>query len=281
MSDQPAPIIIKRKKIIAGGHHGGAWKVAYADFVTAMMAFFLLMWLLGATTEKQRKGIADYFNPTIPVNKVSGGGSGAFGGDSIFTQSTLVQNGTGAGVTVPSSALSTDGEAGVDEDASDSSAMQDGGPDPMEEISKMLTGRTGDSMVSDLLRRHVITRLTDEGLIVEVFDTPGAPLFIEDDQPTPSMESIAVAIAEVFRLASNEIAIQGHIATVPLAVRENPVWERSSARANRVRKLLIDANLEAERMQRVTGFADRKPVLADRLADRNNRLEIILLRDRA
>ena len=280
MSDKPAPIIIKRKKIIAGGHHGGAWKVAYADFVTAMMAFFLLMWLLGATTEKQRKGIADYFNPTIPVNKVSGGGSGAFGGDSIFTQNTLAQNGTGAGVTVPSSALSTDGEAGVDEDASDSSAMQDGGPDPMEEISKMLTGRTGDSMVSDLLRRHVITRLTDEGLIVEVFDTPGAPLFIEDDQPTPSMESIAVAIAEVFRLASNEIAIQGHIATVPLAVRENPVWERSSARANRVRKLLIDANLEAERMQRVTGFADRKPVLADRLADRNNRLEIILLRDR-
>ena len=71
-----APIIIKRKKVIAGGHHGGAWKVAYADFVTAMMAFFLLMWLLGATNEKQRKGIADYFNPTIPVNKVSGGGDG-------------------------------------------------------------------------------------------------------------------------------------------------------------------------------------------------------------
>ena len=68
MSDQPAPIIIKRKKVIAAGHHGGAWKVAYADFVTAMMAFFLLMWLLGATTEKQRKGIADYFNPTIPIN---------------------------------------------------------------------------------------------------------------------------------------------------------------------------------------------------------------------
>ena len=100
MSDQPAPIIIKRKKVIAAGHHGGAWKVAYADFVTAMMAFFLLMWLLGATTEKQRKGIADYFNPTIPVNKVSGGGDGAFGGDSIFSENSLAQNGTGAGVTI-------------------------------------------------------------------------------------------------------------------------------------------------------------------------------------
>jgi chemotaxis protein MotB len=99
MSAQPvAPIIVKRKKIIAGGHHGGAWKVAYADFVTAMMAFFLLMWLLGATNEKQRKGIADYFNPTIPVNKVSGGGDGAFGGDSIFSENTLARNGTGTGV---------------------------------------------------------------------------------------------------------------------------------------------------------------------------------------
>jgi chemotaxis protein MotB len=163
-----------------------------------------------------------------------------------------------------------------DEEAS----FQEGGPDPLEEIAKMLSGRAGESMVSDLLRRHVITRLTDEGLIVEVFDIPGAPLFIDHDQPTASMESIALAIAEVFRLASNDIAIQGHIATVPLAVRENPVWERSSARANRVRKLLIDASLSADRMQRVTGFADRKPVLADRLSERNNRLEIILLRDR-
>ena len=70
-----APVIIKRKKVVqGGGHHGGAWKVAYADFVTAMMAFFMLMWLLDATTEKQRKGIADYFNPTIPINRDLGRG---------------------------------------------------------------------------------------------------------------------------------------------------------------------------------------------------------------
>ena len=87
------PIIIKRKKIIqGGGHHGGAWKVAYADFVTAMMAFFMLMWLLNATTEKQRKGIADYFNPTIPINRVSGGGEGFFGGDSVFSEEAFSQS---------------------------------------------------------------------------------------------------------------------------------------------------------------------------------------------
>ena len=82
-----APVIIKRKKVIvSGGHHGGAWKVAYADFVTAMMAFFMLMWLLNATTEKQRKGLADYFHPTIVVSRVSGGGDGMLSGDSLFSE---------------------------------------------------------------------------------------------------------------------------------------------------------------------------------------------------
>ena len=100
-----APIIIKRKKVIAGGgHHGGAWKVAYADFVTAMMAFFMLMWLLNATTEKQRKGIADYFAPTISVSRVSGGGDGSFGGDSVFSENTLARNGQGATMERPTEA---------------------------------------------------------------------------------------------------------------------------------------------------------------------------------
>lgn len=278
MSDQPAPIIIKRKKVIAGGHHGGAWKVAYADFVTAMMAFFLLMWLLGATTEKQRKGIADYFNPTIPVNKVSGGGSGAFGGDSVFTENTLAQNGTGAGL------ISEASEADESQDSAASSGEKDGedgkkAADPMEELEKMLTGRAGESMVSDLLQRHIITQLTDEGLIVEVFDIPGVPLFLGQTEPSEELSAILGSVAEVFRLARNPIAVQGHVATVPLAVRDNPVWELSAARADQARQILERKGLQTMRMQRVTGFADRSPVVTDTLAERNNRLEIILLRD--
>ncbi|MGR3514754.1 MAG: flagellar motor protein MotB [Paracoccaceae bacterium] len=278
MSDQPAPIIIKRKKIIAGGHHGGAWKVAYADFVTAMMAFFLLMWLLGATTEKQRKGIADYFNPTIPVNKVSGGGSGAFGGDSVFTENTLAQNGTGAGL------ISEASEADESQDSTASSGEKDGedgkkAADPMEELEKKLTGRAGESMVSDLLQRHIITQLTDEGLIVEVFDIPGVPLFLGQTEPSEELSAILGSVAEVFRLARNPIAVQGHVATVPLAARDNPVWELSAARADQARQILERKGLQTMRMQRVTGFADRSPAVTDTLAERNNRLEIILLRD--
>ena len=98
MTEAVQPIIIRRKKIykVAGGHHGGAWKVAYADFVTAMMAFFLMMWLLGATTEDQRKGISEYFNPDIPLAAVSGGGADALNGDSMFTEMTKARNGTGS-----------------------------------------------------------------------------------------------------------------------------------------------------------------------------------------
>lgn len=280
MSDQPAPIIIKRKKVIAGGHHGGAWKVAYADFVTAMMAFFLLMWLLGATTEKQRKGIADYFNPTIPINKVSGGGDGAFGGDSVFTENTLARNGTGAGMTVQSEPSQMRGENGVDPNAEKDTAQSDGEKGSLEELAEMLSGKSGDSMVSDLLRRHVVTKLTDEGLIVEVFDIPGVPLFEGDSEPSDTLRVVIADVAEVFRLASNEIAVQGHTASLPLAVRENSVWPQSARRADRVRKLLIEGDIPENRMQRVTGFADRKPVSEDRLAVRNNRMEVILLRER-
>ena len=85
-NEEQRPIIIKRKKVSGGGgHHGGAWKVAYADFVTAMMAFFLLMWLLNATTEDQRKGLADYFTPSIPISRTSAGGAGMLAGVTIFS----------------------------------------------------------------------------------------------------------------------------------------------------------------------------------------------------
>ena len=269
-----APIIIKRKKVIAGGHHGGAWKVAYADFVTAMMAFFLLMWLLGATNEKQRKGIADYFNPTIPVNKVSGGGDGAFGGDSIFSQNTLSQNGRGTGVgSANDDAQSSEGD--VDATQGDS-----GVEDSLAKLEEMLSARGGESMVSDLLARHILTRLTDEGLIVEIFDLADAPLFDEKDDPTEILKGSVGAVAQVFNLAPNAIAVHGHVAAVPVVSRVNPVWQQSAARADAVRRLIVDAGVESERVRRMTGYADRKPVIENRLAVRNNRIEIILLRSK-
>lgn len=261
-----APIIIKRKKIIQGGHHGGAWKVAYADFVTAMMAFFLLMWLLGATNEKQRKGIADYFNPTIPINKVSGGGDGAFGGDSVFTQATLAHQGTGAAITLSGDA-SNDGTPGSADEKSETEKLR--------EVEETLIGRGGESFVSDILSRHIVTRLSDEGLVVELFESPDAPLFGPDGAAEPLLDDLLAAVVQAFRLVSNQIAIEAHV-----AINVTGPWEATSRRADVTRARLNALGIPSERMERLTGFGSGQPVMRDGTAARNNRVELILLRSR-
>jgi len=275
-ANKNAPVIIKRKKkIIAGGHHGGAWKVAYADFVTAMMAFFMLMWLLNATTEKQRKGIADYFSPTIPLSRVSGGGDGAFGGDSVFSEETLAQNGTGASANKPTEANAARGNSGVD--PSDEGGGQ--GANAFGEISDAFSGASGESMIGQNALRHIVTRVTDEGLIVELFDLPGEPLFEElTNAPTPVLIELSAVISEIFGLVKNEVAVSGFTRAFPVVLAENPVWDLSSSRADQMRVLLRTAGLEGGRIQRVSGFADRKPAARNPMAMRNNRLEVILLR---
>lgn len=276
-----APVIVKRKKIVvAGGHHGGAWKVAYADFVTAMMAFFLLMWLLNATTEKQRKGLADYFNPTIPVNRISGGGEGMFGGQSVFSEQAVAQMGTGGSMVRPTEERQARGQTGVDRAAEDGAAESEE-TRALRAIEERLLGRGGESLVSETLLRHIVTRVTDEGLIVEIFDLPGAPLFEgEGDRPLPLASALAGVIAEAFGVVANEVAVQGHTRAYPIVLAVNPVWGLSAARAQAMRRMITAAGLEEGRLQRVTGFADRRPAVTDPMAVRNNRLEVILLRHR-
>ncbi len=270
-----APIIIKRKKIIkGGGHHGGAWKVAYADFVTAMMAFFMLMWLLNATTEKQRKGIADYFNPTIPINRVSGGGDGAFGGDSVFTEQTMARNGMGGSATNPA-----EGAASKSSPEKANADAGSGKDQSLEEVAKALAAKGGESMTMERLMRHVVTRVTDEGLVIEVFDLDEVPLFDADTaEPSDTLRNISQLLAEVLKITTNQISVDGYIKSYPITLIDNPVWNLSADRAQAMRQLLEAAGMSTERIARVTGHADRQPVTDNSTATRNNRLEIILLR---
>jgi chemotaxis protein MotB len=268
-----APIIIKRKKVVAQGEeHSGAWKVAYADFVTAMMAFFLLMWLLNATTEKQRKGLAEYFNPTIPVNRISGGGDGAFGGDSVFTEETLAQNGMGASSFDSGGANKNATQGGERAAALEAKAYA--------EVQDLLTAFSGESMAADKAMRHVVTRVTDEGLIIELHDLEGDPLFLPNtSEPAEVLILLVEMLSEVFKIVRNEIAISGYVSTRPVVVRDNPVWDISTQRADRVRLLLEESGTPTERIQRVTGYADRKPVVSNLMSTRNNRVEVVLLRN--
>lgn len=272
-----APVIIKRKKIVkADGHHGGAWKVAYADFVTAMMAFFMLMWLLNATTEKQRKGIADYFNPTIPINRISGGGDGAFGGDTIFSEDTLTQSGIGATDQYPAEAAKARGETGT----ADKGEQTEAGTEPAyDNVTKALTARGGESMTMQALLRHVVTRVTDEGLVIEIFDIQGLPLFDEGTaEPTAITRQIAALLVDVLAITGNALAVDGHVHSYPVTLIDNPGWDLSAARAQSMRVLLEKDGLDGARIARISGHANRKPATADPTAIRNNRIEVILLR---
>ena len=278
--DRVAPVIKKKKIVQADGHHGGAWKVAYADFVTAMMAFFLLMWLLNATTEKQRKGIADYFTPTIAVNRVSGGGDGDFGGDSIFTEETLARNGAGARNRHPTQSHASAGPSGGMDSSQASSDNRDVADlsEELQKVEEILLGRSGESEVADELLRHIQTRVTDEGLIVEIFDLEDARLFEgETAEPTQLLSDLATVLVGAADLVVNDLAIEGHTHARPIVVANAPVWDITADRANAMRALMKERGLGRTRVDRVTGHADRRPAVRNPVSLRNNRLELIFL----
>jgi len=262
-----APIIIKRKKKGGGdGHHGGAWNVAYADFVMAMMAFFMLMLLLNATTETQRNGLADYFNPAIPMAKLSGGGDGVFGGDDVASNDQFVGRAGGAQVVQSSGA-----GAGQGAEAALSDALGD--------VKDQLDANSGESTVADDLLQHIDVRITDEGLIVDMFDLPGAPLFEpERDTPTALGRELIAVVSDIFRLAENRVAVNGHVRAQPVVRVERAEWDLSAARAQKTRILMTGNAISADRIARIGGFADRNRLHKAPTDPRNNRIELILLR---
>lgn len=273
-----APVIIKRKKVVkGGGHHGGAWKVAYADFVTAMMAFFMLMWLLNATTEKQRKGLADYFSPTIPVNRISGGGDGAFGGESVFSENTLPQNGTGATAERPTEQSEARGESGTDDESAAEAAEQE---EVLKSLEAELVGRGGESHVLDNVMEHIVTQVTDEGLVIELYATPDQPIFEPGTHnPTKLLQTLIYLIADISKTVTNPIAIGSHVPAGAIVLAENPVWDNSTKEADAVRQLFEEIGMDSKRIHRVTGHADREPIVNDPMSIRNNRIEVILIRE--
>ncbi|MDP5219391.1 flagellar motor protein MotB [Ruegeria sp. 2205SS24-7] len=271
-----APVIVKRKKVVGGGgHHGGAWKVAYADFVTAMMAFFMLMWLLNATTEKQRKGLADYFSPSIPLSPVSGGGDGAFGGENVFSDDAVVLDGRGAIKQHLTESRRARGATGVDRNGDEAASEE-----AFSDVQNMLQGRSGESQVSDRLLKHIVTRVTDEGLIIELSATDQVPLFDQhSDRPTATLRELTALVAKATANVTNNVAVAAHVQARPVVLAHSPVWDLSMWRATAAKTLLEQSGLDPARIQRVTGHADRKLQDKNPMAARNNRIEITLLRD--
>jgi chemotaxis protein MotB len=271
---EPRPIIVK--KIIVdghGGHHGGAWKVAYADFVTAMMAFFLLMWLLGATTEKQRKGLADYFTPTlVQMKENSAGSNGMFGGDSMMAKENYPTTG-GQGnmaITIPRDASGTKDQGGKATRAADRQKF--------ESIKKDLEARmTRGGMAK--LRKNVRFTETREGLRIDLIDEADFAMFaMGTDQLVPQARALIGEVAKVVNSMPNPLIVRGHTDGLPYASGRNMNnWMLSSSRAEATRRVLADNGIGNARFARIEGVADREPFIKGDVYDpRNRRMSIIL-----
>ena len=312
------PIIIIRKKKGGGhaGHHGGAWKVAYADFVTAMMSFFLLLWLLNVTTDIERKGIADYFSPAS-ISKSESGAAGVFGGQTITSEGAQVSNAsppTTQDVTVPTVGKGDEGDddtKGKDEGASEGKATE--GPDAKNPNNQ--TGTTtattlskddqavamamkreeeGFKQAEDLLKQaimsspelrdfanQIIIDRTPEGLRIQIIDKDKFSMFPSGSAiPYEKARDLLLLVGKVVAKLPNNISVTGHTDGTPFTVgsgRDN--WTLSTERANVSREYLVSAGVDEKRVARVSGLADRDPFVPNDTKDpRNRRISIVLLR---
>ncbi|SEM95828.1 chemotaxis protein MotB [Sphingomonas gellani] len=285
--NEPPKIVIV-KKIIAdghGGHHGGAWKVAYADFVTAMMAFFLLLWLLGATTEKQRKGIADYFAPTLLDTRALGiGGQGVMGGQSAAQAPGV---GTNSGASTMQFMAQPNTTAGGGPKAGTGNRGSLNNPQTRAEDRKnfeAMRRKVFSQMAAQRelakLANHVRFVMTDQGMRIDLVDDADYSMFALGTTALDTRASELIGkIAEVIRATGNPIMIRGHTDSVPYGdPRAMNNWMLSSGRAEATRRRLASGGIPESRFERIEGVADREPMIANNPADpRNRRVAITLL----
>jgi chemotaxis protein MotB len=251
--DTQRPIVIKRIKKVAGGHHGGAWKIAYADFVTAMMAFFLLMWLLGSTTKGDLKGISDYFQTPLKVALSGGSGSGnsssplAQGGrDLTRTDSLQMKQGTlperKATVTPKEAQAEVQRQEGI-------------------RLNALKTHIEQVIEASALMRQYreqLLIDITSEGLRVQIVDQLNRPMFdLGSAKLKPHAREILLGLSAPLNEVQNSLSLTGHTDAKPYSSGERGYsnWELSADRANASRRVLVEGGIAEGKIKRVVGMA--------------------------
>ncbi|MBL0151002.1 MAG: flagellar motor protein MotB [Ideonella sp.] len=270
------PIIIKRVK--KGGHtaHGGAWKIAYADFVTAMMAFFLLMWLLGSTTEGDKKGIADYFQSPLKVALLNGGsGSGDSsslvkgGGDDLTRQGGQVKKGD-----VPAE-RSTINLRKLKEEQQRAEAGK------LKELQDKVESELRNNAKLSQYASQIKLDMTRDGLRIQIVDELARPMFDSGSAVVkPYMRELLRAIGSVLIEVPNRLTLEGHTDAQPFSAGDRGYsnWELSADRANASRRELVGGGLTEERVLRVQGLASSALFNRDDPLDpQNRRISIIVM----
>jgi chemotaxis protein MotB len=295
MANYDQPIIIKKIKKNKHAHHGGAWKIAYADFVTAMMAIFLLLWLISMTTPEQKEGLATYFAPPNIAPTTSGSG-GVMGGTALDnSESSLMagstpQERTDASVTpkglefgtMEGAMTGSEDKSGNQFDAAMASSYDLKAKDDQGFHSAAASIRQAWQALPDIteMADNLLVEQTEEGLNIRIIDQEGSPMFPEGSKyPNEATRQAIAAIAPILQKLSNPVRIEGH--TAAGGVYANPrygSWELSADRANTVRQLMGEFGLKEDRIDSVVGRATAEPFFPnDPYMAANERIEITLL----
>lgn len=289
-NDEKQPIIIKKVKKVSGGHHGGAWKVAYADFVTAMMAFFLLLWLLNVTTDEQKAQLSSYFSPADPrISENTSGSGGVLGGTTMATEGALTSQVDPVTENPSNPAGDIEGRSSTDavslEDLTDDQIAQEQ-EKREEERFKSIEDQIRQAIETapelQALAQNLLIDLTPEGLRIQIIDQEGKPMFaIGSATPLPEAVTLLELVTKVIQDVPNRISIRGHTDAIPYGDNATYTnWELSADRANASRRVMLAAELELERVENIMGKADRDLLDIENPASaRNRRISIILLKE--
>jgi chemotaxis protein MotB len=277
------PLVIKRiKKSAGGGHHGGAWKVAYADFVTAMMAFFLLMWLINTTTPEQKRGIADYF-AAQNISKSSSGSGGVLAG-TVFGADGARAGGALTSMTAQQAPSRKEDPTRTTTDGELKSGATDAQMPNREFEQAEISLRQAMQQMPDIaeLSRNLIVNETPEGLNIQLVDQEGQAMFQPGTAvPLPKTRALLEQVAKIVDRLPNRISITGHTDAVNFDGPDGMTnWELSAARANAARAVLANQGIPSDRIFEVAGKAGTDPLLPnDPYASSNRRISILLMRE--
>jgi chemotaxis protein MotB len=257
------PIIVKRIKKGGHGHHGGAWKIAYADFVTAMMAFFLLMWLLGSASQGTLNGIAEYFKTPLKVAMSGGDGAG---------DATSVVKGGGNDLTKKA------GQVNKSSKEQERKVME---KQALDNLQQKIQSSVEQSQVLKDYKNQMKLEMTPEGLKIQIVDEQNRPMFDSgSSRMLPHTRVLLQQLAQQLNQLPNRISISGHTDATPFGNGQNGYsnWELSADRANTARRELVAGGLQDDKVMRVVGVAAANPLIKSNVfSPENRRITIVVL----
>lgn len=273
--EKPTLVIRRVKKVVAGGHHGGSWKVAYADFVTAMMAFFLVMWLVGALTTKQREAVSDYFKNPSPIAGNSPAPAQGQNGPGGASDSMIKLGGTMALPKGPGKEFTRD--PGDQPSKADKQRQE---KQRLEQLMQELREAIEKSQALEPFKDQLLLDITAEGLRIQIVDKQNRPMFdLGSARLMPYTVTILQELSHFINKVPNRISIAGHTDNTLYSTRIGySNWELSADRANAARRALLEGGMEESKVARVVGFGSSVPFdKQNPLNPINRRISIVVM----